>query len=222
MEQIARKVISFAGTKRGDIVYYTTKALASCNEPVLVIDNSRQHDLFGSICVPDNKIRDITVRNITYVKDADFSANVMNDFRYIVIYHGTRISQQWWNNSDIRFIMTNFDRFDVEEIGNAFRMANIDPSGAIPVFFDRRSSKIKDLTILQTIGIDKKDAKTDVFLELEPDESSAANWIAFQYNGSQKLSKLSKQMQKVIYGLYSAIVNKNERMTMAKMIKSAD
>lgn len=219
MRQTAKKVISFAGTKRGDIVYYTAKTLAVCNEPVLVIDNSRQHDVFNALRHPREDARDVIIRNITYVRDADFSPAVLNDFQYIVVYHGTNVSLQWWQNSDIRFVTTDFDKFNIEEAGKAFKDADADLSNVIPVFFNRFSTKIKDKTVLDTLGIEPKEDA--VAFELEADESSNANWTAFQYNGSQKLTKLSRQMGKVVYSIYTAIVGKKDRLAMQKLFKQA-
>ena len=60
-----RKIISFAGVKREDVVYYISKLLATFDEPVLVVDNSEQQGVFKSVHHKDEN-DEIYVKNIAF------------------------------------------------------------------------------------------------------------------------------------------------------------
>lgn len=192
-----KRIISFAGVKREDLVYYVAKILATCDMPVLVVDNSYQNALFRSVWVGEGD-PDVYVRNMTFIRNAEYNEHLVEYFEYTIVYHGDTINTEWWDASEDRYIIANFERFDMEDMAKDIKKH--DMTGINVVLTERHSEKVKDRAVLTGLGI-APDTVKNAF-EIPPEEEIERMRISLQYNGVVRLNKLSQSMKKVVWGIY--------------------
>lgn len=215
---MGKKIISFAGVKREDLIYYVAKMLATCDMPVLVVDNSYQNALFRSVWVGEGS-PDAYVRNITFIKNALYDEQLIADYEWVIVYHGDMINSDWWNVSDDRYLIVNFERFDMEDMAKTIKpntMENINV-----VFTARYSNKVPDKAILTGMGI-APDIVQNAF-EITTEEDIERMRISLQYNGIVRLNRLPASMKKVIWGIYKlAMQERANKQKMNDVIKQAN
>lgn len=210
----APKLISFAGVERGDVVYYAAKLLAASEKSVLCIDNAKRHDLFNTVkedmtgnnAKEERKerryINDFRYRgSIVYTKNAAYSAEAFNKFDYVIVYHGMNIDDEIWRNSNIRFVMTNTDRFDREDLSNALGKVEELPLHALIV--DAFYGKIREKDFVESIVENEENIIGSATLSFDPTDLEAKQ--AWQYNGVQKLKVLSSSMKELLLYINEAV-----------------
>ena len=212
----SNKIISFAGVKRGDVVYYIAKLLATFDEPVLVVDNSDQHDTFRSVHHKGD-IDEAYVRNITFVRDIAFSERMISAFNYVVVYHGMDIEPTWWNNSDDRFIVTNYDRFDIDDIRDA--MAHVAPEPIGLIFTDKVSGKITERFIVEMLNLPEE--VIEHAIEIPRDDAIEAAKLSLQHDRIYKVAKLPSTMKKALTDIFDRITPEDKKRKMDKLFAKA-
>ncbi len=210
------KIISFAGVKRGDVVYYIAKLLATFDEPVLVVDNSEQHDAFRSVHHKGDR-DEAYVKNITFVHDIAFSERMTSAFNYTVVYHGMDIEPTWWHNSDDRFIVTNYDRFDINDIRDS--IARLEPETVGLIFTDKVSSKITEHYIVEVLNLPEEVIENAI--EIPRDDSIEAAKQSLQHDKIYKVAKLPGTMKKALTDIFERVVPEDKKRKMDKVFAKA-
>ena len=211
------RIISFVGENRGHIAYYLIKLLSACNEPVLLVDNSESNEIFHSI----NRVkgmRTATIRNITYVANVTYEEETFDPFTYIVIYYGNSLDgdTSWWDVSDLRLVMTGFDRYEIRRLAKGLPETNC--TDLYIIFADRYSKKIRDEDVLESLYLEPDSIKDKMELTYEPEDLALR--IAWEYNGSQKIGALTKNMLGFLEELYQVAVPTNKNFK--QVVKLAD
>lgn len=210
------KIISISGTRREDIVYYLSKMLATCDKPILCVDNSEQLGVFNSVS-PDSDEPDMYVRNVVFVKNAMYSEKFVAPFEYVVVYHGMHIDEAWWDAADIHFVVTNYNKLDVHEIRE--EMDRVKVNSLALVFAERYSTNIKDLFIINALGLLQDDI--DLLMEIPVDADIENARLALQYNGNIKVAKVPKTMKTFLKEMYEYIVPGTDAKQIKKIMDSA-
>lgn len=212
-----KKIISFAGVKREDVVYYISKLLATFDEPVLVVDNSEQQGVFRSVHHRDED-GEIYVKNIAFIHNIAYSERMVDVFQYTIVYHGMEIDQTWWDHSDERFLFTNYDRFDVDDIRDMLRNVDIGYMGLI--FTDKVTDKITERYLVEKLELPK--GVLDDAIEIPREDSIEAARIAFQYNKIGKVNRLPQAMKRPLTTIFNRIAPEDKKRKMDKVFSKAD
>lgn len=187
-------IISIAGIKRGDLVYYLARMLASFGEPVLCVDNSTQNGVFRSVS-RDNASRDAYVKNITFIRNAAFNAKVVRHFRYVIVYHEMSINQKWWEESSKHYVITNFDRFDIDNVRDLLNGVELSTTGLI--ITNRWLNQISDRYVYEKLGFSAN--IVDAIFEVPNEEAVEAARISFQYNRISSMKTLPSSLKKMLF-----------------------
>lgn len=210
------RIVSIAGHHVGDIAFYLTKILAVGDEPVLIVDLSEQHEIYNTVGrAPEERVG--YLRNITIVADAAYLAETFNAFSAIVVYHGFEANDGWWKVSDVQFVISGYDKFDVTDLANG--LASVDLTRVHMMFKERFTKKIKDVDIMSMLGIDS--SKAGELLEIPFDEASEAIRLAWEYNGNQRVADLPKTDIDVLMEMYDVIEPDVDPKVKKKLITAA-
>ncbi len=213
---MGKKIISFAGVKREDLIYYLSKLLATCNQPILVVDNSYQNTLFRCVWVNEED-PDVYVRNIAFIRNAKYDKDLTEPFEYTIVFHGERINKEWWDASEDKFLILNFDKFDNEDMRESIRK-NVEGQVNI-IFTERYSDKVKDSSIVESFGISLEDVP--YAYEIPVDEEIERMRLALQYNALVRVEKVAPPMKKVLWNLYKLISNADKKQKQQNIFKQA-
>lgn len=210
------KVVSIAGHHVGDIAFYLTKIMAVSDEPMLIVDLSEQHEIYDTVGRGPGQTTGY-LRNITIIADAVYHEETFQDFSGIVVYHGTRADTAWWNASNVQFVISNYDKFDVIDL--SYGLKDLDLSNVHMVFKQRFTKKIKDVDVIEMLGMDPKNMKD--MLEIPFDETSEAIRLAWEYNGNQRVADLPKTDIEFLLEMYEAIDPELDAKEKKKLISMA-
>lgn len=210
------KIISIVGVDCCEVAYFMGRLLAVSDLPVLVIDNSRENSLFGSLWKTDS--RDIVYRNITFTENIAYVPGVFDSFAYIVVYHGIEATREWWYASHSRIVVTDFDKYHSSALADSLK--KLDKVNLSLIFKDRYSTKIKDMDLVKTLGLDTN--KILYSFEFPVSEEDKARQIEFQYNGVQKLNAMSKGYISVIGNIYMNATGQDKKSKFQKLVSAAD
>ena len=109
------QIISVMGLPDCDIPYYLARALNSIKKSVLVVDNSRYHELFKSIPKPDGE-KMVQTGNIYYIENIKFSEEFFAQYDFVIIYHGMVIRDELNAISDYRYMITDYSPITTERL----------------------------------------------------------------------------------------------------------
>ena len=210
------KIISISGTRREDIVYYLSKMLATCDKPILCVDNSEQLGVFNSVS-PDSDEPDMYVRNVVFVKNAMYSEKFVAPFEYVVVYHGMHVDETWWNAADIHFVVTNYNRMDVHDIRE--ELDRVRHNNLALIFTERFSTNIKDPYIIAALGLLPDDIALLMEVPIDTDIENAR--LILQHNGSMKVAQVPKTMKTFLKEMYEYIVPGTDTKQIKQIINSA-
>lgn len=216
------KIVSFTGVERGDIVYYTAKLLAAGNKSVLCIDNAKRHDLFETVK------EDMTGKaakgerqekryvnhfrfkgSIVYTKNALYSRDAFERFDYVLIYHGMDIDKLLFKKSDVRFVMTDTDRFNREDLSRALSAIK-EELPVYALFVDVFYGKIREKEFVESLVENEEHLLGSATLSFDPVDVEAKQ--AWQYNGAQKVKVLSPSMKELLLFVNETITGvKNQK-----------
>ncbi len=207
MEQT--KIISLVGDKCGEIAYFLAKLLSTDGEPVLCNDISEDNELFDSLERLEG-MKEVNIRNITFVKNIEFNSEVTDMFKYTVVYHGRRPYGSWYEVSDQRFIKITPEPYVNKLLAHDLKEL---PHDNLTVFFtDRFTEKVKDEYLLEEAGFTHEEIEllADSMLELPFDMDDKAMRYNFLYNGIQKVSAATKEMKNFLEAMYNLCLIKEE------------
>ena len=195
------KIVSIAGHHVGDIAFYLTKIMAVSDEPMLIVDLSEQHEIYDTVGRGPGQTTGY-LRNITIIADAVYHEETFQDFSGIVVYHGTRADAAWWNASNVQFVISNYDKFDVIDL--SYGLKDLDLSNVHMVFKQRFTKKIKDVDVIEMLGMDPKNMK-----------------YMLEYNGNQRVADLPKTDIEFLMEMYEAIDPELDAKEKKKLISMA-
>lgn len=207
MEQT--KIISLIGDKCGELAYFLVKLLSTEGEPVLCNDISDDNELFDSLERLEG-MKEVNIRNITFVKNIEFNSEVTDMFRYTVVYHGRRPYGNWYEASDHRFVKITPEPYTNRLLSHDIKELSHDN---VTVFFtDRFTEKVKDEHLLEAAGFAYEEIEPliDAMLELPFDLDDKAMRYNFLYNGIQKVSAASKEMKGFLEAMYNISIIKEK------------
>lgn len=211
------KIISFYGVKRADLLYYLGKLLATTDRPVLLVDNSERSDLFRIFARRDEE--EAYYRNVTVIHMAAYREKTTAPFAYVLVYHGMDLDNEWWEHSELHYLLLNFDRFDTEDIGRG--LAGLESLGTVRLIFSGRlTSKIKDSYIVRELGL--PDKTIEDAMELSPETTADAMYLSLERDGIGKIGKLPKDFKDVLWSVVSDVLPSDNRRNRNKFLASAD
>lgn len=213
-------VISFAGVRRGDMIYYLSKLLSTCDAPVLVVDNSTIHDMFRSVQHENEKVA--YYKNVTVIANAAYNARFKDIFRYIIVYHEFNISKAWWDNSDYCYMITDFDRYNMQRVVNLFGTIHRDAVNKVMtlIITGRYNGSFSDKFLAESLMITSE--FLDEAIEIPQDDDTMVKWLSFQNNGIAKPDKLSKDYQKMLWAIYQKVTPVNNKNKMSSVFNKTN
>lgn len=202
-------VISFFGDEREDIVLYMAGLFAVSNEPVLIVDNSFRHSAYRALGGKKGEGA-VYFNNVTSIINAAYQPEFLDNFRYILVFHGFYADKRWWNMSKKRFIVTTQDRFINEDISYEIRSKELDLSEIYFVISGRYSTKIQEKDIAGMLGISSGRLDDLYVYEFDPDSGDGAARISLQYNRIHEMSKLPNPVKSTLYRMFRVTAEKPE------------
>jgi hypothetical protein len=215
-ENTVGKIISIAGIRRGDIVLYLASLIAAKNEPVLVVDNSTQHAVFRFASGSESG-DEAYLENISFIYDAVFDEKLTEHFPYIIVYHEMNVNREWWDESDSRIMVTDFDKFNLDDIHEATKDMVLDD--LILMVTNRFSGKINEKYVAATLHLPR--AALEDVLEIQPEPEIESARIALQYNRMTNLTKLPKSLKMTLFNLYMRVMQPDGKVKMNSLFSSA-
>lgn len=211
-----RKIVSISGRHVGDIAFYLAKILGADDSAVLICDLSEQHEIFESFALAPGE-KTAYLRNLTVIKDTAYNEKAFEAFAAIVVYQGIKADKTWWDASDVQFVITNYDRYDLTDLAHGISGMNFEKTRL--VFKQRFTKKIKDVDVITMLGMDPEKAKD--LLEIPFDETSEAMKIAWEYNGNQRVADIPKTDQEFLLELYEVLDPEIDSKAKKKLISMA-
>ena len=195
------QIISVIGIPQCDIVYYLARALNSIKKTVLVIDNSRYHELFKSIPKPDGE-KMVQTGNIYYIENIKYSEDFFAQYDFVIVYHGMDIRDELSAVSDYRYIQTDYSPITTERLEKELSRQE-DTLKYHVIFRNKVSGKIQEKMILRELGILEKNVKEAYVMSLnEVDEMCQ---LFLLRNGSIKTRSCSAEIRDFINAVYITI-----------------
>lgn len=205
------KLVTIINSERCDFTYYLGRVLSSMSSSVIMIDNSETHELFDTVLNPlteEDKEQEMVERgNVTYLKDVGFSPEFFPTFDYIVVHMGNSYDEEFIDNSN-----------------DIISMPDCRPSSlkSVPELPDRteyilrdRAGKIneKSAAALLNVNIDQ------IAGAIEHDADDYAHYIAFLYNGKQKIRGVSDDMIQALAYVTAKITEQDEKAVLKALKK---
>lgn len=195
------QIISVIGIPQCDIVYYLARALNSIKKTVLVIDNSRYHELFKSIPNPDYE-KMVQTGNIYYIENIKYSEVFFAQYDFVIVYHGMDIRDELNAVSDYRYVQTNYSPIITERLKRELNRQE-DTLKYHIIYRNKVSGKIQEKMILHELGIPEKNVKESYVMSLnEVDEMCQ---LFLLRNGSIRTKSCSAEMKDYINAVYATI-----------------
>ena len=206
------KVITFTGLERCDFAYHTARVLATQADNVIVIDNSRNHEMYEAVSQgPDGEEDNdhmVVRNNITFLKDVEYSPDFFNSFDYIVMYEGMRYRLKDLEQSSLVFAMPDFLPASLEAMkGLPDNVEYIMRDGAGKLN-ERSAAEIMEIDPDRIVGT----------LPYEYNDYSC--YLSLIYNGRQKLKGLSPEFTQALAYVCGRAMEIDEKQAIA-LIKKA-
>lgn len=215
VEESVAKIISMIGIEREDAAFYLGTLLSTENQPVLLVDNTMEQRLFR---IASDEKKDVAyIRNMTFIHHAVCSDNLLKTFKYIIVLHGSAIDKLWWDNSFYHLVITDFDRFHLEDLADSVTANEIDLSRIVLMIANRYTTKINEKMIAKALNLPKD--VLEEFFEIQPEPEVEAARIALQYNGMAKMSALPKYLKQPLYRIYLAVAQPKKAPNINNLFK---
>ena len=211
------KIVSVLGMPRCDIPYYIIRLLNEYRKEVLVIDNSKEHSLFRSFKKVEGE-EVISYGNIWLMYDRAMDEEFFKDFDVVVIFHGLRVDQALLDNSDVMYLLTDYNPFNTEKI-NKILSAMEEKYLYRVIALDQISNKYSDDAIVKELGLLKEQVVrySTVFIN----ESDKFCYINFMRSGTQQIKNTSAELKEVLKQVLPDIYPDVEKKELAKVYKKA-
>lgn len=195
------QIISVIGLPQCDIAYYLARAFNAIKKTVLVIDNSRYHELFKSIPNPDNE-KMVQTGDIYYIENIKYSEEFFAQYDFVIVYHGMDIRDELNAVSDYRYLITDYSPITTERLREELSRQE-DTLKYHIIYRNKVSGKIQEKMILQELGIPEKNIKESYVMSLnEVDEMCQ---LLLLRNGSIRTKSCSAEMRDYINAVYATV-----------------
>lgn len=195
------QIISVMGLPQCDIAYYLARAFNAIKKTVLVVDNSRYHELFKSIPNPDNE-KMVQTGDIYYIENIKYSEEFFAQYDFVIVYHGMDIRDELNAASDYRYLITDYSPITTERL-RAELDRQEDTLKYHIIYRNKVSGKIQEKMILQELGIPEKNVKESYVTSLnEVDEMCQ---LLLLRNGSIRTKSCSAEMRDYINAVYVTV-----------------
>ena len=195
------QIISVMGLPQCDIAYYLARAFNAIKKTVLVVDNSRYHELFKSIPNPDNE-KMVQTGDIYYVENIKYSEEFFAQYDFVIVYHGMDIRDELNAASDYRYLITDYSPITTERLRTELDRQE-DTLKYHIIYRNKVSGKIQEKMILQELGIPEKNVKESYVMSLnEVDEMCQ---LLLLRNGSIRTKSCSAEMRDYINAVYATV-----------------
>jgi len=195
------QIISVMGLPDCDIPYYLARALNSIKKSVLVVDNSRYHELFKSIPKPDGE-KMVQTGNIYYIENIKFSEEFFAQYDFVIIYHGMVIRDELNAISDYRYMITDYSPITTERLNKELSRQE-DTLKYHIIYRNKVSGKIQEKMVLHELGIPEKNVKESYVLSFN--EVDEMNQLFLLRNGSIRTKTSSAEIKDFINAVYATI-----------------
>lgn len=195
------QIISVMGLPQCDITYYLARAFNAIKKTVLVVDNSRYHELFKSIPNPDNE-KMVQTGDIYYIENIKYSEEFFAQYDFVIVYHGMDIRDELNAASDYRYLITDYSPITTERLREELSRQE-DTLKYHIIYRNKVSGKIQEKMILQELGIPEKNVKESYVMSLnEVDEMCQ---LLLLRNGSIRTKSCSAEMRDYINAVYATV-----------------
>lgn len=211
------KIVSVLGMPRCDIPYYIIRLLNAYRKDVLVIDNSKEHSLFRSFRKVEGE-EVVSFGHIWIMYDRVMDEEFFKEFDVVIVFHGLRIEQMLLDNSDVMYLLTDYNPFNIEKIKTALSV--IEEKYLFRVIaVDQVTSKYSDEKIIQELGLVKEQVIR--FSTVFHNESDAFCYINFMRSGSQQIKNTSAEMKEILKQVLPDIYEEDDAKELTKAYKKA-
>lgn len=208
------KVYTFAGQERGDFVYYLANILSSSTPAVLVIDNSRTHDLFLAVVNHNEEANSFEKGNITFLKNAAYSESLYEQYDFVLIYQGDKPDAEEMDVSEHIFFMPDFLPGLLRSM-EMFGIAGYENSSVI--MRDQTSTKISSRSAAQLLNVPFDRIKGSIPFDFK----DYSLYISFSYNGHQSIKNLSPSYTEALMYVIFEILDLNSLREAEALVKKA-
>lgn len=212
------KIVIFAGLERCDILYHIVSILAKSKEnpKIMVVDNSKTHDLYNIIERPDDF--EIAMLDSAVVLKSKYVDDEFN-YDYVFIYQGNNLSKanEHLYIADYVYLQTDYTPVSIQLLKAFLEEAiqndqQLEDKQAVLIFRDNVTSKIKESMILDSMVAGVREP-----FVLPYDSKDYEAYISLLYNGSQKL-KATPEFISVIVQILVDLTKKSDK-EVKKMLK---
>ena len=204
---------SLVGTANFSYAYYIGKLHAALGKQVMLIDNSDGHELFRTV-TRDEEVEVGESKNLICVTDIALSPEPFARVDEVVIWHGINVDNKLWQYSDLRILLTDYNRFNIEKLSDVIEGLRNDVH---LVFVDRATGITPESKIADAFNIGKVDVYTDIGHQIvDYDIVDAACYQGLVNNGLQALKSFTKPYREVVTEAVAYIDGENNKKTINK------
>lgn len=210
------RILVFYGLEQGLLPYHVALLLKSAEKgaDILLIDNSRTQTLFESVPGQDGIG---TVRDMYVLSNRAYTEEKVHCYNYVIVFMGENEDETYFSKATDLFVCSDYQPFLIKKMMSApIIHGGEENSRLTSIFLDKVSNKIQEKDILKQLPYINKG---DLCLTADISPEDHAAYLAFLYNGVQKLSVMSSDWKSIILEVCS-LVNDEKSSTYKKMLKS--
>lgn len=207
------KLISFVGMERCDVIVYLANMFRTKRIRALLIDNSCDQDLFGSLNRADYKLDYLEQGRIVYMRNKCVEPDDLGAFEkfdVVVVYHGLNVNYDMVNISDYVVLQTDYFPANIRTIMNCMeldRVLSLPLENIMYVYRDKGSTKVSEAQIKKMMDIPTVDNEQILFY----DEGNFNAYLNYCWNGSQETKGVSSEMKMLVSTLQSWLVGSDKK-----------
>ncbi len=195
MDKKNARIITICGVERPDFAYYVATLLSKTDGgcDVLVVDNSRQLELFLSVKSSSGEVA--RQDRITFVHDRKLNDEAALSFAYIVCFLGTQPDEEILSYSDAVCIMTDYMiGSNNTTVAYSKILSDIKYGGMSRIIFiNKPSGKFQEKVFLKSLYI-----KTYDPLVIWMSDKDMAGLMSLEINGRFRIGRTSQDMREAV------------------------
>lgn len=199
-------ITSFLGMERCDFIIYLAKLLRASKilvkkktyNNVLVIDNSRDHELFNLVSLDDmNDELDVAdYQGVTFIKNAIYAPTEFIKYDHVLVWHGMNVDKDIVEKSDFVYVITNYEKNMSKKLGDEMMKCDFSAQKITIIYREKNGKKISEKVINHHLCIDDKDIKAQYLIPY--DAKDYALYLNLTHNGTQRIKNLSQPYSLVL------------------------
>ncbi len=204
---------SLAGVSNFSYAYYIAKLHAAMGKQVMLIDNSTGHELFRTV-TRDEDVEIGESKNLICVTDIAFSPEPFSRVDEVIVWHGMDINKKLWQYSDLRIVLTDYNKFNIEKLCEAIEGLRNDVH---LVFINRAIGITPEVKIADILKIGKADVYTSIGHQIvDYDITDSACYQGLIYNGLQSFKNYTKPYKDVVIEAVAYVDSDSDKKTITK------